>query len=60
LAKDIHKVYNSMGITYDEKSDYPNAITYYNLCIEKCPSYHSAYYNLAIVYKSEGNTAKAI
>jgi hypothetical protein len=49
-----------MGITYDEKSDYPNAITYYNLCIEKCPSYHSAYYNLAIVYKSEGNTAKAI
>ena len=49
-----------MGITYDEMNDYPNAIINYNLCIEKCPSYHSAYYNLAIVYKSQGNTAKAI
>ena len=33
LAKDIHKLYNSIGITYDEMKDYENAIIYYNLSI---------------------------
>lgn len=60
LSKEIHKLYNSIGITYDQMKDYGNAIKYYNLCIEKCPTYHSVYYNLAIVNKTKGNLPKAI
>lgn len=50
-----HRFYNSLAISYDEIKDYEKAIFHYKKCIEIQPSYYSAYYNLAIVYKSQGN-----
>lgn len=48
-----YKLFNSMGISYDEKGDYKNGEEYYLKCIEANPKYYSAYYNLAILYKNQ-------
>ena len=60
LAKDIHKLHNSTGITYDEMRNNDQALSYYQKCIAANPKYHSAYYNIAIVYKRMNRTEEAI
>lgn len=52
LNSNEHRFYNSLAISYDENKDYDRAILNYKKCIESNPKYYSAYYNLAIVYKS--------
>ena len=37
-----------------------DALKYYMKCIEVNPKYHSAYYNMAIVYKRQNNLDQAI
>lgn len=37
-----------------------DALKYYTKCIEVNPKYHSAYYNMAIVYKREKKMQDAI
>lgn len=56
LARDIHKLHNSTGITYDEQRNNDQALNYYQKCIAANPKYHSAYYNIAIVYKRMSKT----
>jgi tetratricopeptide (TPR) repeat protein len=60
LQKDIHKLHNSTGITYDEMRNNEKALYYYEECIKANPKYHSAYYNMAIVHKRMNQTDKAI
>lgn len=40
--------------------DYDNALKYYQMCIDNNPDYFSAYYNVAIVYKTTNRTPEAI
>ena len=60
LAKDVHKLHNSTGITYDEQRNNEQALAYYDKCIKANPKYHSAYYNIAIVHKRSNRTNEAI
>lgn len=55
-----YKLFNSIGITYDEMGDYPNGEKYYVKCLEANPKYYSVYYNLAILHKNQNNEEKAI
>ena len=60
LAVDIHKIHNSTGITYDDMRLDDKALEYYKKAIEADPKYHSAYYNMAIVYKRQNKLEDAI
>ena len=60
LKKHIYKIHNSIGITYDDQRKNEEALKYYMKCIAANPKYHSAYYNMAIVYKRENKLDQAI
>ena len=59
MKKNIYKLDNSTGITYDDMRENKLAIEYYEKAIKANPKYHSAYYNAAIVFKRENKLDKA-
>ena len=52
--------YNNMGIAYDNKGNYDEAIACYKKAIKLNPDFVMAYGNLGIAYYSKGNYDKAI
>ncbi len=52
--------YNNLGIVYNDKGMFKEAIAEYQEAIKLDPNYALAYYNLGIAYKNVGNHREAI
>ncbi|GIR64740.1 MAG: hypothetical protein CM15mP69_5680 [Ectothiorhodospiraceae bacterium] len=44
-----------LGVTYEELSDFDNAINFYKSCIESYPDYVEPHINLGMCYLLNGN-----
>jgi hypothetical protein len=51
--------YNSLGVHYKKEGDMDRAIQLYTKAIEIVPYYPSPHYNLAILYREQGNMKRA-
>nr|BDA98240.1 hypothetical protein [Rhodomonas sp. NIES-1006] len=56
----IANLYNTVGFTYSESSQYDLAIYYYNEAIKNLSNYTTALNNLGYVYEKKGDFSEAI
>lgn len=54
------RAYYGLGVLYDNRKEYKDAITFYKKAIELNPKYTSAHYFLAYIYDETGEKEKAI